>query len=68
MLRPMFGHRPKPKKFDLPLRYYDPKEDERKKRRVRIETRSIRKRSRQGPKVFAYALGLAFVVWVMSML
>jgi hypothetical protein len=28
MIRPMMGHRAKPKKFDLPLRYYNPEEDE----------------------------------------
>ncbi|MEX0769607.1 MAG: hypothetical protein WD035_02680 [Balneolaceae bacterium] len=66
MLKPMFGHRPKPKKFDIPLRYYDPKEDEKRKRRIRIERN--RKRPRQGLKVVMYALGLAFVVWLMSIL
>ncbi|MEX0994102.1 MAG: hypothetical protein WD599_01155 [Balneolaceae bacterium] len=62
----MFGHRPKPKKFDIPLRYYDPKEDERRKRRIRIDR--SRKRPKQGLKVIMYALGLAFVVWLMSIL
>lgn len=66
MVKPMFGHRPKPKKFDIPLRYYDPKEDEKRKRRIRIERK--RKRPRQGLKIVMYALGLAFVVWLMSIL
>lgn len=66
MLKPMFGHRPKPKKFDIPLRYYDPKEDERRKQRIRIERK--RKRPKQGPKIIMYALILAFVVWLMTIL
>ena len=33
MMKPMFGHRPKPKQFDLPLRYYNPEEDEKENRK-----------------------------------
>ena len=35
MIKPMFGYRPKPKQFDLPLRYYDPEKEEREKNRAR---------------------------------
>lgn len=65
MLKPMFGHRPKPRKFDLPLRYYDPKEDERRKRRIRIETKR-RRPDRQGQRVVFYAALLVFVIWIIS--
>jgi len=51
MLKPMFGHRPKPRKFNMPTRYYDPEEEE-----------------RQGSKVIAYALALALVVYIISVL
>ncbi|MEX2600786.1 MAG: hypothetical protein WD355_04000 [Balneolaceae bacterium] len=66
MLKPMFGHRPKPKKFDLPLRYYDPKKEERRKQRIRIRTN--RRRPKQGLRVFMFAAGLAMVVWIISLL
>ncbi|MEX2463910.1 MAG: hypothetical protein WD513_06405 [Balneolaceae bacterium] len=65
----MFGHRAKPKKFDLPLRYYDPKEDE--KRRRRISFRSDLKRNRyrrQNIQIIIYAFGLAIVVWIITIL
>ena len=32
-MKPMFGHRPKPKQFDFPLRYYNPEEDEKENRK-----------------------------------
>jgi len=67
MLKPIFGHRPKPKKFDMPLRYYDPAEDERRKKRIQIKMRSRRK-DRQGVRVLIYALGLAIVVWLITVL
>ncbi len=66
MIRPMFGPRKKPKKFNMPLRYYDPKEDERRRRRIRIKPK--RRKSKQGMRVFVYAVGLAFVVWIISIL
>ena len=52
MIRPMFGHRPKPRKFNMPLRYYNPEEDEKKKRRIRIKVR--RRKDRYGTKIFLY--------------
>jgi len=66
MIRPMFGHRPKPRKFNMPLRYYNPKEDEKKKRRIHIKVR--RRKDRYGTKIFLYVAGLTIVLLVMSML
>ncbi len=66
MIKPMFGHRPKPKKFNMPLRYYKPEEEERRKRRISIKMN--RRRPKQGAQVFIYAIGLAIVVWVISVL
>ncbi len=69
MIRPMFGHRPKPKKFDLPLRYYDPEKDEKEKRKERIRFESkTRRHDRQGTKVLLYAALLFLVVWIISLL
>lgn len=67
MLKPMFGHRPKPKKFDLPLRYYNPEKEKSRRERIRIETR-MRRKDRQGGRVLLYAGILCFVVWVISRL
>ncbi|MEX1063281.1 MAG: hypothetical protein WEC12_06735 [Balneolaceae bacterium] len=67
MLKPMFGRRPKPKKFDLPLRYYDPKEDEKNKDRIRFQSKT-RRPDRQGTKVMLYAGLLLFIVWIISIL
>lgn len=66
MLKSMFGHRPSPKKFNYQYRYYDPKKDERKKRRIKIVPK--RRKYHQGRSVLLYALGLAFVVWIISIL
>lgn len=66
MIKPMFGHRPKPKKFDYQYRYYDPKKEERKRRRIKIERKH--KKHHQGRSVLLYALGLALVVYIISIL
>lgn len=66
MLKSMFGHRPNPKKFEYQYRYYDPKKDERRRRRIKIER--SHKKYHQGRSVLLYALGLAIVVWVISIL
>lgn len=69
MIRPMFGHRAKPKKFDMPLRYYDPVEDEKRKSRIRLNSAYNRNRHRsQNIRVIVYALGLALVVWIIAVL
>jgi hypothetical protein len=67
MIRPMFGHQPKPKKFDLPLRYYDPKEDEKRKERIRIQSHT-RRPDKQGTRIVLYAVLLFMVVWIISIL
>ncbi len=66
MLKPMFGHRPKPRKFEMPLRYYDPKDDDRRRKRIHIKMR--RRKDKQGIKIVLYAVGLALVVWLISVL
>lgn len=68
MIKPMFGHQPKPRKFDLPLRYYDPKEDEKRKDRIRFKSTTTRRGSNQGSKVLMYAGLLFFIVWLISTL
>ena len=69
MLRPMFGHRPKPKKFDPPLRFYDPDKDRyRRQHRIKIERQHPRTGSNQGLKVVMYAAALGLVVWMISVL
>jgi hypothetical protein len=67
MLKPMFGHRAKPRKFDMPTRYYDPEKE--KKRRQRMKFESNRKRHRaQNMRVLLYVFGLIFVIWVITAL
>lgn len=66
MIKPMFGHRPKHRKFNYEYRYYDPKEEERKKRSIKIERKH--KKYHQGKSVLLYALGLALVVYIISIL
>jgi len=67
MIKPMFGHRAKYKKFDYPFRYYDPKEDERRKRRIKIEPVN-RRRDNQLRRIILYTGLLAFVIWIMTIL
>ena len=62
MITPMFGNRRKPKKFDYPYRYYDPKEEERRKRRIKIKR--PHKKHHQGRSILVYVVALAFVVWL----
>ena len=62
MISPMFGHRPKPRKFDYPSRYYDPDEEERRKRRIKIER--PHKKHHQGRSILLYVAALSFVVWL----
>ncbi|HLR76445.1 MAG TPA: hypothetical protein VK106_02220 [Balneolaceae bacterium] len=66
MFIPMFGRRRKPKEFNYKYRYYDPTEDERRKRRIRVKR--PHKKSHQGRSVLLLAVGLAFVVWLISVL
>lgn len=66
MIKPMFGHRPKPRKFEYQFRYYNPEEEKRKKRRIKIERKH--KKYHQGRSVLLYAVGLAIVVWIITIL
>ncbi len=66
MIKPMFGHRPKPKKFDYQFRYHDPKKEERRRRRIKIER--PHKKNHQGRSIVLYALGLGLVVYIISIL
>jgi len=66
MIKPMFGHRPRPKKFDYPFRHYDPEEEKRENRRIKIERKH--KKYHQGRSITLYALGLAIVVYIITIL
>ncbi|MDX1672462.1 MAG: hypothetical protein R3211_08975 [Balneolaceae bacterium] len=66
MIKPMFGHRPKPKKFNYEYRYYDPKEEERRKRRIKIKR--PHKKHHQGRSIILYTALLAFVVYLIYIL
>tara|TARA_R110002096_G_scaffold28336_4_gene85886 strand:- start:4858 stop:5064 length:207 start_codon:yes stop_codon:yes gene_type:complete len=67
----MFGFRPKPKKFDLPLRYYDPEKEEREnnreRRNITFETHN-RVRPKQFSRVVSLAVLLGLVVYIISLL
>jgi hypothetical protein len=65
MMRPMFGRQPRPRKFDLPLRYYDPAQDERRRQRVRIDAGRNR-RPNQPMRVVSMAVLLGLIVWFIS--
>jgi len=60
----MFGHTPKPKRFNYEFRYYDPKKDERDRRRIKIERKHAK--YHQGRSVLLYALGLALVIYIIT--
>lgn len=62
----MFGHRPKPRKFNMPLRYYNPEEDEKRKKRIRIKV--SRRKDRYSGRLLIYIVGLSVVVWAMTLL
>lgn len=67
MIRPMFGSGSKPRKFDMPLRYYDPKEDEKRRKRMRFKSNRSRHRA-QNIRILIYAIGLGLVVWLIAVL
>lgn len=70
MLRPMFGYRPKIRKFDMPFRYHDPEQEERensrRKRRIKFQTHN-RVQPKQNVRVLGLAILLAFVVYLISL-
>jgi hypothetical protein len=71
MIRPMMGRRVKPRKFDMPLRYYNPEEEEKRRRRIQLKTRSLSSRKRQqgqNMRIIIYAAGLAMVIYIISVL
>lgn len=66
MIKPMFGYRPKNKKFKYKYRYYDPEKE--MSRRERIKIRRPHKKYHQGRSVMMYALGLSLVIYIMYLL
>jgi len=71
MIRPMMGRRTKPKKFEIPLGYYDPEEEEKRKKRIHIKTRSLSRRQReksQNVRILVYAVGLVAVIFLIYIL
>lgn len=68
MIRPMFGHRPKPRKFDMPTRYYNPKEDEKRQKRIHIKMNSRRRDRAQNTRILMFAVGLGIVIYLMTIL
>lgn len=70
MIRPMFGYRPKIRKFNLPFQHHDPEQEERennrRKRRIKFQTHN-RVQPKQNVKVLGLALLLALVVYLISL-
>lgn len=66
MIKPMFGHRPEPRKFNYQFQHHDPKEEERRRQRIKIQRNH--KKYHQGRSVMLYAFGLALVVYIMYIL
>ncbi len=68
MLKPFMGRRPRPKQFDLPLRYHDPVKDQSYRERIRFQSALKRKRKKQNSQVVVYAALLFFLVWLITRL
>lgn len=66
MIKPMFGHRPRPKKFKYPFRHHDPEKEKSRKERIKIQR--SHKKYHQGRSVLMYALGLSLVIYIMYLL
>ncbi|MDR9387853.1 MAG: hypothetical protein RI513_02475 [Balneolaceae bacterium] len=60
----MFGKTRRPRSFDLPTRYYDPNEEERKKRSIKIDT-SRRRKGSQGLRILTMVVLLVIVLWIL---
>lgn len=58
------GYKHKPKQFHYEFRHYDPTEDERKKRRLKIKRTYRAKKTHQTRSVIGLAMGIAFVIWL----
>ena len=67
MLKPMFGHRAKPRKFDMPTRYYDPEKEKKRRQRMKFESKRKRHRS-QNIRVVIYVVGLIMGIWIITVL
>lgn len=69
-LRSMFGYRPKIRKFDYQPRYWDPEEEERKKRRkgIKFKTVGTDRAKRQNRSVLIYAIILFMAIFMMMRL
>ena len=67
MLKPMFGHRAKPRKFDMPTRYYDPEKEKKRRQRMKFESKRKRHRS-QNIRVVLYVVGLIMVIRIITVL
>lgn len=67
MLKPMFGHRPKAKRFDYQPRYYDPGKDKDDRERD-MKFRRLRPRSKPNRSLIFLLLGLMLVLWLISAL
>ncbi|MDX1546848.1 MAG: hypothetical protein R3247_07670 [Rhodothermales bacterium] len=57
------GRKVRPRRFDYEPRYYDPRKEESLKRRMRIKSRSRRRRSPIGLLYFAALLLFAFYIY-----
>jgi hypothetical protein len=66
MIKPMFGHRPKPRKFNYPFRHHNPEDEKSRKERMKIERNH--KKYHQGRSVIMYALGLSLILYIMYIL
>jgi len=67
MISSFFKPGKKNKKFNYTPRYYNPKEDER--RRKRMKFRRVRRSRRSQPiMVLAFAIALFFVIWLIMKL
>lgn len=67
MLKPMFGFRAKSRKFDMPLRYYDPEKEKKLRQRMRFKSKRNRHRA-QNIRVVLYVIGLIMVIWIITVL
>lgn len=59
----LFGRKPRPRRFDYTPRYYDPRKDEKLKRRMRVHRR-VRRRSPIALFYFAALLITALYIYM----
>ena len=63
MISSFFKQKRKHKRFNYEPRFYDPKEDERRRKRLKFDRLGRRKRA-QPMMVLAFAIALFFVLWL----